>query len=259
MLTVRPPVIYIGKATSLLDPQSDESMLVHRCKNAWNKPAAFTWNSSTGLEMHYRIQPPADWIVSSSEDESLNGIDLDLSELDDVDEFTVNTDMLKCVSCGTLWDTLDQDGLCQQCQTLLNHGYVDPRWLSTVSVDVSLPLHGTYSKERTTPSDLSSSMNCSAGYHTVSPHAMLSSGYPENLTEFDAPELFQMPTYSSHEPLLGTMSLAPQTAPDLRALPVAAETPPPSAPQRYSEDATDHEYSSNRSLRSSILAMLLSR
>jgi hypothetical protein len=109
-------LIYIGKATSLLEASSDEKSLVNTWRSQWNKPAAFTWNSSNGLEMHYRIQPPANWIVSSSEDESMSSIDFDLSELDDGDEFTANTDLLKCTACDTFWAILDTNGYCQNCQ-----------------------------------------------------------------------------------------------------------------------------------------------
>lgn len=117
-------LIYIGKSTSLLEASSDEKTLISRWRSQWNKPAAFTWNSSKGLEMHYRIQPPADWIVSSSEDESMSSIDLDLSEFGDVDEFTVNTDLLKCTACDTFWAMLDTNGYCHNCQPSF-----DPNWL----------------------------------------------------------------------------------------------------------------------------------
>lgn len=66
--------------------------------------------------MHYRIEPPANWIVSSSEDESLSSIDVDLSEFDDVAMFTQDGDLLKCKSCGILWTELDQGRLCLICQ-----------------------------------------------------------------------------------------------------------------------------------------------
>jgi hypothetical protein len=109
-------LIYIGKATSLLESASEETTLLDRWRTQWNKPAAFTWNSNQGLEMHYRIEPPANWIVSSSEDESLSSIDVDLSEFEDVAMFTEDGDLLKCESCGTLWTDLDQGGLCLICQ-----------------------------------------------------------------------------------------------------------------------------------------------
>jgi len=109
-------LIYIGKATSLLEVSSDETTLVSKWRSQWNKPAAFTWNSANGLEMHYRIQPPANWIVSSSEDESMSSIDFDLSELDDCDEFTANTDLLKCIACDTFWAMLDINGYCHNCR-----------------------------------------------------------------------------------------------------------------------------------------------
>jgi hypothetical protein len=117
-------LIYIGKATSLLEASSDEKTLVSKWRSQWNKPAAFTWNSANGLEMHYRIQPPADWIVSSSEDESMSSIDFDLSELDDGDEFTANTDLLKCIACDTFWAMLDISGYCHNCQPRF-----DSEWL----------------------------------------------------------------------------------------------------------------------------------
>lgn len=109
-------LIYIGKATALLESSSEEKTLLDRWRTQWNKPAAFTWNCNQGLEMHYRIEPPANWIVSSSEDASLSSIDVDLSEFDDVAMFTEDGDLLKCASCGTLWTELDQAGLCLICQ-----------------------------------------------------------------------------------------------------------------------------------------------
>ncbi|KAK7181534.1 hypothetical protein PSPO01_12424 [Paraphaeosphaeria sporulosa] len=109
-------LIYIGKATALLETSSEEKTLLDRWRTQWNKPAAFTWNCDQGLEIHYRIKPPADWIVSSSEDQSLSSIDVDLSEFNDVTAFTEDGDLLKCASCGTLWTDLDQAGLCLICQ-----------------------------------------------------------------------------------------------------------------------------------------------
>ncbi|KAF1975937.1 hypothetical protein BU23DRAFT_566147 [Bimuria novae-zelandiae CBS 107.79] len=110
-------LIYIGKATSLLENSSEEKTLLEKWRTQWNKPAAFTWNYKDGLEMHYRIEPPAHWIVSSSEDESLNSIDFDLSEFDDVAMFTEDGDLLKCTSCGTMWTDLDAAGHCLICQS----------------------------------------------------------------------------------------------------------------------------------------------
>jgi hypothetical protein len=115
-------LIYIGKVTSLLESSSEEKALVNKWKQQWNKPAAFTWNSSTGLEMHYRIQPPADWIISSSEDESMSSINLDLTDFEDSAEFTINTDLLKCAGCDTFWATLDAEGLCPTCAPPLHEG-----------------------------------------------------------------------------------------------------------------------------------------
>lgn len=80
--------------------------------------------------MHYRIQPPAEWIVSSSEDESMSTIDLDLSELEDGAEFTTNSDLLKCVQCGGLWSDLNEDGVCQTCDSII----VDDAAASTYSL-----------------------------------------------------------------------------------------------------------------------------
>ncbi|KAJ4294579.1 hypothetical protein N0V90_008270 [Kalmusia sp. IMI 367209] len=109
-------LIYIGKATALLESSSEEKTLLERWRTQWNKPAAFTWNCKQGLEMHYRIEPPANWIVSSSEDESLSSIDVDLSEFDEIALFTEDGDLLKCSSCGTLWTKLDYAGFCQICR-----------------------------------------------------------------------------------------------------------------------------------------------
>ncbi|KAF1955603.1 hypothetical protein CC80DRAFT_505477 [Byssothecium circinans] len=109
-------LIYIGKATALLEAATDEKTLLDRWRNQWNKPAAFTWSSTQGLEMHYRIEPPADWIVSSTEDESLSSIDIDLSEFDDLAQFTQDSDLLKCTTCDNFWTSLDENGVCQICQ-----------------------------------------------------------------------------------------------------------------------------------------------
>lgn len=110
-------LIYIGRATSLLDSSSEEKTLLEKWRSQWNKPAAFTWNCHDGLQMHYRIEPPANWIVSSSEDESLNSINVDLSEFDDIAMFTEDGDLEKCASCGTLWTDLDDNGHCLICQS----------------------------------------------------------------------------------------------------------------------------------------------
>lgn len=110
-------LIYIGRATSLIDSSSEEKTLLEKWRSQWNKPAAFTWNCQDGLQMHYRIEPPANWIVSSSEDESLNSINVDLSEFDDIAMFTEDGDLVKCVSCGTLWTDLDEAGHCLICQS----------------------------------------------------------------------------------------------------------------------------------------------
>ena len=110
-------LIYIGKPTSLLESSSEEKTMMEKWRSQWNKPAAFTWNSNEGLQMHYRIEPPAHWLVSSSEDESLNSIDVDLSEFDDVAMFMEDGDLVKCTSCGTLWTDLDAAGHCLICQS----------------------------------------------------------------------------------------------------------------------------------------------
>lgn len=109
-------LIYIGKATALLESSNEEKTLLDRWRTQWNKSAAFTWNCDQGLEIHYRIKPPANWIVSSSENESLSSIDVDLSEFEDVAMFTEDGDLLKCASCGTLWTDLDRDGLRLICE-----------------------------------------------------------------------------------------------------------------------------------------------
>ncbi|KAF2710635.1 hypothetical protein K504DRAFT_467034 [Pleomassaria siparia CBS 279.74] len=147
-------LIYIGKATSLLDAASDERALVDKWRSHWNKPAAFTWNPSNGLEMHYRIQPPAEWIVSSNEDESMSSIDSDLSEMDDGDEFgfTVNSDLLKCAACDMFWAMLDTNGLCQNCQFPFDAEW-DLQGLKTKSTadapfaSIAIPLHAEPSFE----------------------------------------------------------------------------------------------------------------
>jgi hypothetical protein len=88
--------------------------------------------------MHYRIEPPANWIVSSSEDESLSSIDVDLSEFDDVAMFTEDGDLLKCASCGTLWTDLDQGGLCLICQ---KSDYQDGGFTQLMSFESDFNLH----------------------------------------------------------------------------------------------------------------------
>ncbi|KAF2441691.1 hypothetical protein P171DRAFT_76700 [Karstenula rhodostoma CBS 690.94] len=131
-------LIYIGKATALLESSSEEKTLLDRWRTQWNNPAAFTWNCNQGLEMHYRIEPPANWIVSSSEDESLSSIDVDLSEFDDVAMFTEDGDLLKCTSCGTLWTELDQGGLCLICQ---KPEYQDEGFTQLISFESDFDLH----------------------------------------------------------------------------------------------------------------------
>ncbi|KAF2184473.1 hypothetical protein K469DRAFT_185901 [Zopfia rhizophila CBS 207.26] len=130
-------LIYIGKATSLLENSCDEKLLVQKWKCQWNKPAAFTWNSSTGLEMHYRIEPPADWVVLTSEEESMSCSDIDLLDLtneltDEVVDFTANSDMSKCKTCDTFWASLDATGLCANCRSVWN--YSDENWMHQTPV-----------------------------------------------------------------------------------------------------------------------------
>ncbi|PVI06851.1 hypothetical protein DM02DRAFT_609239 [Periconia macrospinosa] len=110
-------LIYIGKATSMLEEAPDEKLLLQRWRRQWNRPAAFTWSSNQGLEMHYRIEPPADWIISSLENESLSSIDIDLSEFDDLAEFTQDSDLIKCGSCNTFWAMLNEDSTCDNCHS----------------------------------------------------------------------------------------------------------------------------------------------
>lgn len=169
-------VIYIGKSTSLLDPAIDEVTLIARCKDTWNKPAAFTWNPSTGLEMHYRIQPPADWIVSSAEDESMSTIDLDLSELDGSQESVkVNAEMKHCTSCHMVSDVFDQSRTCEECdlvgaeETLDGNGWTgEPPLPVSLSFGMELfdPWDSSAPFDFTTPNDfgplvaLPSSLNC---------------------------------------------------------------------------------------------------
>jgi hypothetical protein len=109
-------LIYIGKATALLESCSNENDLLQTWRSQWNKPAAFTWNSTEGIQMHYRIEPPADYLISSSEDESLSTIDLDLSDFDDAALFTQDSDLIKCTTCGAFWADLDESGVCQACR-----------------------------------------------------------------------------------------------------------------------------------------------
>lgn len=87
-------LIYIGKATALLELSSQEKSLLEHSRTDWNKPAAFTWDCARGLEMHYRIEPPAEWIVSEEEEESLSSIDVDLTEFDDFALFTQGDDFV---------------------------------------------------------------------------------------------------------------------------------------------------------------------
>lgn len=110
-------LIHIGRTTGMLEDANETSLLC-KWKKQWDKAAAFTWSSSQGLEMHYRIEPPADWIVSSSENESLSSIDIDLSEFDEFDEFTQGSDLLKCTMCNTFWTLLDSNGICGDCQAI---------------------------------------------------------------------------------------------------------------------------------------------
>jgi hypothetical protein len=178
-------VIYIGKSTSLLDPTIDEPTLITRCKTTWNKPAAFTWNSSTGLEMHYRIQPPAEWLVSSSEDESMSNIDFDLSELDESDEFTsVYAEVLKsCSICDMVCDVLDESGNCQQCRlSPAEEAVLGASWKEEDSLPVSL----SFDLDLSDPWDLSSSFDLSTPYE-FGPLVALPSSL--NSLDFSIPEL----------------------------------------------------------------------
>jgi hypothetical protein len=109
-------LIYIGKVTALVENCSNEKNLLQTWRTQWNKPAAFTWTSTDGLEMHYRIEPPADYLISSSEDESLSSIDIDLSDFDNAALFTQDSDLLKCTACDTFWTDLDEAGVCQSCR-----------------------------------------------------------------------------------------------------------------------------------------------
>ncbi|ORY10865.1 hypothetical protein BCR34DRAFT_338154 [Clohesyomyces aquaticus] len=144
-------LIYIGKATSLLESASDENALVKRWKSPWNKPAAFTWNRPNGLEMHYRIDQ--DWIVSNSENESMSSIDIDLDDLEDGAEFTLNSDLLKCTVCETFWTNLDENGRCQSCQVGLELDEViqfptfedTPNFSSSVSFESSFDISWDFS------------------------------------------------------------------------------------------------------------------
>ncbi|KAF2002622.1 hypothetical protein P154DRAFT_130744 [Amniculicola lignicola CBS 123094] len=121
-------LIYIGKATSLLEAAVDEKSLVGKWKSQWNKPAAFTWNTTKGLEMQYRIEPPTDWIVSSGENESMSSIDLDLDDLDEAEEFTVNKDLEKCLGCDKFGPCAF--GFCQMCASGSGSESWD-EWLTT--------------------------------------------------------------------------------------------------------------------------------
>ena len=115
-------LIYIGKATALLEDCSNEKNLLQTWRTRWNKPAAFTWSDTEGLEMHYRIEPPADYLVSSSEDESLGTIDLDLSDFEDAALFTQDSDLVKCTACGAFWSDLDPEGVCYSCRLTTQDG-----------------------------------------------------------------------------------------------------------------------------------------
>ncbi|KAF2466958.1 uncharacterized protein BDR25DRAFT_395489 [Lindgomyces ingoldianus] len=151
-------LIYIGKATSLLENSSDEKTLVGKWKSQWNKPAAFTWNCTKGLEMHYRIEPPADWIVSNSEDESMSSIDIDLDDLDDGAEFTLNGDLLKCGACQTFWSSLDKNGFCQNCQPAFSNDCV---FQSLALVDPP-----SFTSEDSFSSDINSNWNAYQYYYS---------------------------------------------------------------------------------------------
>ena len=168
-------LIFIGKATSLLEVSSDEATLVKKWRSQWNKPAAFTWNSSSGLEMHYRIQPPADWIVSSFEDDLMSSIDLDLSEQDGGDEFTLNADLVRCLSCDTFWAILDDNGYCRNCQSLdMSYIFQDSALPSTANT--SFGSSGILESGTSLESSLleawdylSSNVTLIPGYHTGAP------------------------------------------------------------------------------------------
>ncbi|CAI6338732.1 unnamed protein product [Periconia digitata] len=114
-------LIHIGRATAMIDYTGDDKILLQKSRMQWDKPAAFTWSSRHELEMHYRIEPPADWIVSSSENESLSSIDIDLSELEDLTEFTQDSDLLKCGVCNSFWTLLNENGTCHDCHAINRH------------------------------------------------------------------------------------------------------------------------------------------
>jgi hypothetical protein len=66
----------------------------------------------------------------------MSSIDLDLDDFDfdslnDADEFTTNSDLLKCAGCGTFWADLDAIGLCQKCQPTLSED-----WMNQLSMDI---------------------------------------------------------------------------------------------------------------------------
>ncbi|KAF2117854.1 hypothetical protein BDV96DRAFT_644191 [Lophiotrema nucula] len=132
-------LIYIGKVASLLESSSDESVLVKKWKNDWNKPAAFTWTSSHGLEMHYRIEPPGDALVPSSEDESMSSMDIDLLDLDN--DFMSDSELPRCSACGTHWAILDASGYCPNCQFSIDDQWLDQTRFPDVPVVVDEQSH----------------------------------------------------------------------------------------------------------------------
>ncbi|KAF2636031.1 hypothetical protein P280DRAFT_553362 [Massarina eburnea CBS 473.64] len=168
-------LIYIGKATALLETNTDEKTLLHKWRTQWNKPAAFTWSSSRGLEMHVRIEPPTDWIVSSFEDESLSTIDIDLSDFDDLAQFTEDSDLLKCSSCDTFWSSLDENGICQICQVdILPENSTSKDFWEGLDLDLGPPFDKT-------------SLNISFGSNVI-PRLPVPSHLPdESWVQFDTP------------------------------------------------------------------------
>ncbi|KAF2732442.1 hypothetical protein EJ04DRAFT_578393 [Polyplosphaeria fusca] len=123
-------LVYIGKTASILNASDTEAALVHGWKQLWTKRATFAWNPNKGLEMHYRIEPPPE-----SEDESLDGIEIEFSDPEEGNEFTTNSDLLKCVACGTFWSHLGKNGHCRACETATDEAWIDAFTFPDMSLD----------------------------------------------------------------------------------------------------------------------------
>ena len=144
-------LVYFGKSISLLKSTCDESVLVSTAKEQWNKPGIFTWlgalelsgphctefscigqkgrsKTKKFLQLNY-AQAEAGFDNAETSLEHLTGplqdsdryyefrAPLDLGGMN-WNDLLADLDMLKCISCGIFWPTLDITSTCDTCKTL---------------------------------------------------------------------------------------------------------------------------------------------